>query len=271
LIGTASAAPFSFSWTNVAVGTYSLTAVATNDAGQTTTSAAVAITVKSGVAQMYYIHPDHLNTPRLIANQAGTTVWKWDNTEPFGNSMPNDDPDGDGVPFVFDLRFPGQFFDRETGLSYNVMRDYDSGIGRYVQADPVGSVLFGNMSFNNLGGVGLSPELARSLYRPLLQHNHLYTYVRLDPLGRVDPTGLDDTPGGGGGGGEGSQSLCYVIGQIPIPVGSLVNIKGWFCIYLCKTFSCPPKMWVEYRIQVGIWGGCASPLPGRNRPPIPPD
>jgi len=43
----------------------------------------------------------------MIADQAGLTVWKWDNTEPFGNSMPNDDPDGDGVPFVFDLRFPG--------------------------------------------------------------------------------------------------------------------------------------------------------------------
>ena len=31
----------------------------------------------------------------MVANQAGTTVWRWDNTEPFSNSMPNDDPDGD--------------------------------------------------------------------------------------------------------------------------------------------------------------------------------
>jgi RHS repeat-associated protein len=74
----------------------------------------------------------------MIANQTGTTVWKWDNTEPFGNSMPNDDPDGDGVPFVFDLRLPGQYFDRETGLTYNLFRDYDSVIGRYVQSDPIG-------------------------------------------------------------------------------------------------------------------------------------
>jgi len=85
-----------------------------------------------------FIQPDHLNTPRLIANQAGTTVWRNDNTEPFGNSMPNDDPDGDGVSFVFDLRFPGQFFDRETNLAYNYFRDYDLSTGRYVESDPIG-------------------------------------------------------------------------------------------------------------------------------------
>jgi len=31
-----------------------------------------------------------------------------DNTERFGNSMPNDDPDGDGIAFVFELRFLGR-------------------------------------------------------------------------------------------------------------------------------------------------------------------
>jgi len=29
----------------------------------------------------------------MIADQAGLTVLEMDNTEPFGNSMPNDDPD----------------------------------------------------------------------------------------------------------------------------------------------------------------------------------
>jgi len=40
--------------------------------------------------------------------------------------------------FDFPLRFPGQYFDRETNLAYNWMRDYDPGIGRYVEADPIG-------------------------------------------------------------------------------------------------------------------------------------
>jgi len=46
---------------------------------------------------MYSIYPDHLNTPRLISDQSGNTVWRNDNTEPFGDSVPNDDPNGIGV------------------------------------------------------------------------------------------------------------------------------------------------------------------------------
>ncbi len=162
LIGTASAAPFTFTWRNVAVGNYSLTAVATNDAGTTTPSAAIAITVTSGVAQMYYIHPDHLNTARMIADQAGNTVWRWDNQEPFGSDLPNDDPGNTGNPFVFNLRFPGQYFDRETNLAYNVFRDYDPTIGRYVQSDPIG----------------------------LLGGENTYSYVDSNPIGSTDPMGL---------------------------------------------------------------------------------
>jgi len=38
----------------------------------------------------------------------------------------------------FDLRYPGQVFDEETGLSYNLHRYYDAATGRYIQADPMG-------------------------------------------------------------------------------------------------------------------------------------
>jgi len=34
--------------------------------------------------------------------------------------------------------FPGQYHDQETGLSYNLMRDYDPKTGRYLEADPLG-------------------------------------------------------------------------------------------------------------------------------------
>jgi RHS repeat-associated protein len=81
------------------------------------------------------VHTKHLNTPRLIANSTGTTVWRWD--QGFGNDVPNNNPSGPGA-FEFNLRLPGQYFDRETNLAYNMMRDYDPAIGRYIQSDLLG-------------------------------------------------------------------------------------------------------------------------------------
>ena len=39
---------------------------------------------------------------------------------------------------TFNLRFPGQYYDAETGHHYNINRDYDPVTGRYTQSDPVG-------------------------------------------------------------------------------------------------------------------------------------
>lgn len=82
-------------------------------------------------------HADHLNTPRLVADATGTTVWRWDQTEPFGSNPPDENPSGLGV-FDLPLRLPGQYYDKETGLHYNYFRDYDPGLGIYKQSDPIG-------------------------------------------------------------------------------------------------------------------------------------
>lgn len=117
-----------------------------------------------GVAQgpLAYIHVDHLNTPRLVADATGTTVWRWDQAEPFGNNPADEDPDANSVAFDLPLRLPGQYFDKETNLHYNYFRDYDTSTGRYVQSDPIGLE----------GGI------------------NTYGYASSDPLIRVDPTGL---------------------------------------------------------------------------------
>jgi RHS repeat-associated protein len=87
---------------------------------------------------VYYVHADQLGTPRMITRPSDNAiVWRWDNTEPFGDSQANEDPSGLGA-FAYNLRFPGQYRDAETSTNYNYFRDYDPAIGRYVESDPIG-------------------------------------------------------------------------------------------------------------------------------------
>ena len=44
-LGSKSAAPYSFTWNNVAVGTYSLTVIATDNLNAKTTSSSISISV----------------------------------------------------------------------------------------------------------------------------------------------------------------------------------------------------------------------------------
>lgn len=86
-----------------------------------------------------YIHTDGLGTPRAVTVPAGTTIWRWDyQGNAFGEQLANQDPDSDGTPFILNLRFPGQYWDAETGLAYNVHRTYDASVGRYLESDPLG-------------------------------------------------------------------------------------------------------------------------------------
>jgi RHS repeat-associated protein len=78
----------------------------------------------------FYIAPDHLGAPHQITNATKQVVWQWDH-DPFGNGAPTGS-------LTFNLRFPGQYYDAETGLNYNYYRDYDARLGRYIQSDPIG-------------------------------------------------------------------------------------------------------------------------------------
>jgi RHS repeat-associated protein len=90
----------------------------------------------AGGIAIYPIYTDHLNTPRLITDLANRTVWEWP-LDTFGAASAKENPNGLGT-FPFNLRFPGQYYDAETGLYYNYFRDYDPSIGRYVESDPIG-------------------------------------------------------------------------------------------------------------------------------------
>jgi RHS repeat-associated protein len=90
---------------------------------------------------------------------------------------------------------PGQYFDLETNLSYNYFRDYDSGIGRYVESDPIG----------------------------LRAGLNTYLYVRGRPLVAVDSLGLIDL------GGIGTELIEGILTSHAVKEGRRIGKE------LCKT------------------------------------
>jgi RHS repeat-associated protein len=91
----------------------------------------------AGSSDIRFIHGDHLGTPQLVTDESGRAVWSASYL-PFGEATVDEDPDGDGVAYELNLRFPGQYYDAESGLHYNYFRDYDAILGRYIEADPAG-------------------------------------------------------------------------------------------------------------------------------------
>jgi len=165
----------------------------------------------TGGVNVFYIHADHLSTPKAITRPSDNAiVWRWDQ-DPFGTAVPNQNPAGLGV-FVYSLRFPGQYYDAETGFSYNYHRDYDPGTGRYIESDPLGL----------RGGI------------------NTYAYVGGNPVSNIDPTGRSCVSGG-----QGFTYCSYPDGPsfvIPTPDG--------FPSYVGPTGN--PFSYHKYDIQVAL-------------------
>ena len=78
----------------------------------------------------YFIHADRLGTPQTVTD--GSQSVKWSATYlPFGLATTTGS-------VTQNLRFPGQYYDIETGLYHNGFRDYDPTSGRYIESDPIG-------------------------------------------------------------------------------------------------------------------------------------
>ena len=115
--------------------------------------------------QYYFYHNNHLGAPEKITDSNGKVVWSAEYAA-FGEAIVNEDPDGDGIKVINNLRLPGQYFDVETGLHYNLHRYFDPKRGGYIQSDRVGLA----------GGI------------------NLYRYALGNPLRLVDEDGLNPGP-----------------------------------------------------------------------------
>jgi YD repeat len=194
--------------------------------------------------QVYYVHLDHLNTPRRVTDEHNTVLWKNPPlSEPFGLMPPEEDPDGDGRRFILNLRFPGQYFDTESFTHYNFFRDYDPLFGRYLQSDPI----------------GLDGEI------------NTYSYVENRPTMMIDPEGLnpDALPLLTIPAIPSAASIClsnplacavgtagvsgYVAGSLIYPYiePSISKIVDW-CISSTSKQECYDKCYLAYLTQVSI-------------------
>ncbi|AHG65456.1 type VI secretion system tip protein TssI/VgrG [Advenella mimigardefordensis] len=118
----------------------------------------------------YYVN-DHLGTPQEIYDEHRQIVWAADYSSY-----------GQIDRFIVGreenpIRFPGQYYDAESGLHYNRYRYYDSDAGRYINQDPIG--IQGGMN--------------------------AYAYVQGNPVQRQDPLGLITWTG------EGYQASAGVV------------------------------------------------------------
>jgi RHS repeat-associated protein len=84
----------------------------------------------------------------MLTDEDDVPVWRA-SYEAFGKASISADPDG-SIPtanpnITFNVRFPGQYYDAESGLHYNRYRYYDPSIGRYISADPIGQFSGANL------------------------------------------------------------------------------------------------------------------------------
>ncbi|HJU40536.1 MAG TPA: RHS repeat-associated core domain-containing protein [Tahibacter sp.] len=86
----------------------------------------------AGAWRTAFHHDDAAGKPLRMSDAGGATVWSAVSTA-FGETTI--DP---ASSVINPLRFPGQYFDPETGASYNYRRDYQAVTGRYLQIDPIG-------------------------------------------------------------------------------------------------------------------------------------
>ena len=124
------------------------------EALDTQTGTAQKTGTEAKLCDVYYFHADQVGMPQELTNAQGQLVWQanyktWGSTvseewevkslanQPVHALDQGDSPKGEETRQQ-NLRFQGQYLDRETGLHYNTFRYYDADIGRFICPDPIG-------------------------------------------------------------------------------------------------------------------------------------
>jgi RHS repeat-associated protein len=169
---------------------------------------------------VYTVHVDHLDTPRLLTDAEGVVRWRATYAAFGAAGVTASAP-------AFNIRFPGQYFDAETGLHYNRERYYDPSLGRYLSPDPIGQS----------------------------DHVNLYQYAQNDPFNRIDPLGLYSgqeflTDAGNFGAGFASSLTFGLSDEIGKRTGGRTGIDKCSAAYKAGEY-------VEIGLEIALSGGTA--------------
>ena len=201
-------------------------------------------------SNVYYYHNDHLGTPQKMTDSTGQVVWAAD-YKPFGEANIT------VATITNNLRFPGQYFDAETGTHYNYFRDYNPVIGRYIEADPIG--------------------IKRG-------KNHLFVYVGNNALRFTDPFGLAETQGHNttytdgeghfivGGGVEvvtccsGKTKILAAFGKVCFGAGFGYSVSTGGVYNVVKTNDCA-SLFKGFSVEIGA-GPLEASMSASEGPPV---
>jgi RHS repeat-associated protein len=90
---------------------------------------------RPGQEKIQYFHTNLAGLPEQLTDAEGNSLWRSDYQ---GWGTTREEWHSPRQSREQNLRYQGQYLDRETGLHYNMFRYYDSDIGRFTQTDPIG-------------------------------------------------------------------------------------------------------------------------------------